>query len=465
VSPYPPEPFPSYHLAEVDQFAPWLVPDVVPADAAARTAHLRLLAADATVYGVPAVFQYAELYRQAVDRASDAYTGFNAFAHERQIATPTFMPFKTPNADTLYSNAWLDLTDGPVEVEIPSFGGRYYTLNFLDIYSNATNLSSRTVGRGGGRFLVATTTWDGEPQAGVRLFRVATPYAWILMRILLQPHHGDLQEAHRLQDAVALKPTAPPAQHRFVEASPDSVERDYETYFRALDFVLRTNGHPVQEDAYTYRFRTIGLGGLEPFDVATFAAPEREALAAGFADGMSVVKGSFGQAGVPLDGRGWVQGNPGAYGFNYLRRAVTNLMGLGGNVAAENQTFTTQRDELLQQLDGSVADYTWRCATPPPAEAAWSLTLYDRTTQQFNPNELGRYEIGGRTDGLAPDADGSLTIRIQHLRPRHAANWLPAPDGPFYLAIRAFQPKPELLDGAWLPEPIRRVATHERGER
>ncbi len=121
-----------------------------------------MLATDATIYGLPSVFQYAQLYEQAVDVSSASYTGFNRFLHQRDIATPEFAAFKTPNVDTLYSNAWLDLSGGPAIIEVPPIEDRYYTLQFVDMYGNSTNLSSRTVGPGGGRFFVATTTWDGD---------------------------------------------------------------------------------------------------------------------------------------------------------------------------------------------------------------------------------------------------------------------------------------------------------------
>ena len=147
--------------------------DALPDDEDARARFQRMLAMDATIYGLPSVFQYAQLYEQAVDVTSASYTGFNRFLHQRELATPEFTAFKTPNVDTLYSNAWLDLSGGPVIVDVPPIPDRYYTLQVVDMYGNSTNLSSRTVGGGGGRFLVATTTWEGDVPAETTAFRVA----------------------------------------------------------------------------------------------------------------------------------------------------------------------------------------------------------------------------------------------------------------------------------------------------
>jgi hypothetical protein len=141
-----------YEFAAVDQLQIESRPDVVPEDAGSRTAYARMLAMDAAIYGLPSVYQYAQMYAQAVDDSSPTYTGFDAWLHQRDVTTPDFEAFKTPNVDTLYSNAWLDLTQGPALLRIPKIGSRYYTLHFLDAYSNATNLSSRTVGPDGGTF-------------------------------------------------------------------------------------------------------------------------------------------------------------------------------------------------------------------------------------------------------------------------------------------------------------------------
>ena len=150
---------PSYDLARVEQMEFEDRPDLRPEDPRSRRAVAHMLAMDAAIYGLPSVYQYAQMYEQAVDRSSPVYTGFNVFHHQRAMATPEFTAFKTPNVDTLYSNAWLDLTHGPALVRIPAMGERYYTLQFLDMYANATNLSSRTVGPSGCAF---ATTVDGR---------------------------------------------------------------------------------------------------------------------------------------------------------------------------------------------------------------------------------------------------------------------------------------------------------------
>ncbi|MNG21427.1 hypothetical protein D3C84_1057860 [compost metagenome] len=90
--------------------------------------------------------------------------------------------------------------------------------------------------------------------------------------------------------------------------------------------------------------------------------------------------------------------------------------------------------------------------------AFWSLTLYD-AKRLLVANPLNRYLINSPMLGnLKRDADGGLTLYIQHQQPaaEQLANWLPAPDGPFYLAGRLYWPKAEALDGRWQAPKVER---------
>ena len=76
--------------------------------------------------------------------------------------------------------------------------------------------------------------------------------------------------------------------------------------------------------------------------------------------------------------------------------------------------------------------------------------------QFFADNPLHRYSIGDRTPGLRRNSDGSLDLLIRHDPPGDAgeSNWLPAPAGSFALILRAYLPRPPLLDGAYAPPPL-----------
>ncbi|MCF5139425.1 DUF1214 domain-containing protein, partial [Pseudomonas lactis] len=88
----------------------------------------------------------------------------------------------------------------------------------------------------------------------------------------------------------------------------------------------------------------------------------------------------------------------------------------------------------------------------PPADAFWSLTMYDAKTRLLVPNHKKRYLINSQMlPSLKLDADGGLTLALQHHEPPKAeqSNWLPAPPGPFYAVLRIYLPKPEVASGQW----------------
>jgi len=440
-----------YELTDVDQLQAEAEPDAVPADPAIRERYAAGLAAEATIYGLGSVYQYAQMVVQALDTSSPTYTGFDVWDHQRDVATPAFDAFKTPNVDTLYSNAWLDLTDAPALIRVPPIRGRYYTLHFLDAFSNSTNLSSRTVGPEGGLFLVTPPRWEGTVPAEATQFRVASPYMWILMRILVGEAPDDVTQVRALQQAVEITPLGDVGRGDFVITQPHEVETDFRSFFAALDFSLRANGQPVHEDAYVYRFRSVGLGGAVPFDADTLDDAVRRGLEAGFTEAMETIRSMRSQYATPVGDTGWISGTGGEDGFNFLRRAIRNFIGTAGNLRAEKVFFAAHTTPDGERLDASRTSYTVTLDPPPPVDGHWSLTLYPSATGLLYANEIDRYAIAATTPGLHYGDDGSLTVLIQHERPADIANWLPAPAGEFYLDIRTWGPGEEVRSGTWRP--------------
>lgn len=321
----------------------------------------RALAFDATIYGTAAVLQYRQMFQQAVDRNNPAFAGFNAFAHDRALAGPRHKAFKTPNADTLYFNAWLDLRDGPVLFDVPDTAGRYFTANFLDIHGNATNISARTHGTDGGRFLIATTDWQGNVPKGTTLFRVATPFTWILLRVLVQEAKGDLPLANALQDRfrlTALAKGTPPA------SFPDGDDQSAAGFMRILDFVLLSCGYPLREDALVYRFGAIGIAGNRKVDDVLADPAMLSGIEQGFAEAQTVINASMGQNGKRVGA--WSQPRDvGRYGFNYLYRAAVTTLGTGGNVIDENHPATSFVDAAGERFVGALGDYRLVLSSAP----------------------------------------------------------------------------------------------------
>ncbi len=151
------------------------------------------------------------------------------------------------------------------------------------------------------------------------------------------------------------------------------------------------------------------------------------------------------------------------YGGDYLLRAAAAMGGWGGNDVIEAIYPSAREDASGEPLDGAHC-YQIAFSTLPPAKAFWSVTMYDTaydgTAGYLVENPISRYLINSTTQGLVYGEDGSLTITIQREQPQDAAeraNWLPAPEGPFYLVMRIYWPEQAALDGTWTTPPVERV--------
>ena len=425
--------------------------DLLPRDAKSRADLLAAAAFDATIYGMSAYLQYEQLYRQVVDKSASNYTGYNRFFHERDLAGPGYATFKVPNSDTLYSTAWIDLSKGPVTIVIPATNLKYFTLNIFDIFGNPSNLSSRTIGFKGGRFLIVPPHWTGSAPRGTTVYRATTVQLWILMRTFAQSK-TEVVTARAFQDGVKIIPPTTTSDAAASSPTPPQPTSGAKSFLRALDYILRVNGFQPGEDALVSRFRPLGVQGDKPFDASTIDAAALGAIERGYNDALSLLTSSKAQLGMPT-GSGWMKVNKGEYGFNYVRRSVTNTAGLGANVREENASYTAFADAGGKALDGATSRYTLHLTTPPPVDAFWSVTLYDAKTFALYPNPLRRYLISDRTPGLKVGADGSIDIHIQHDKAKDG-NWLPSPSQPFFVVLRAYSPRAAMLNGQWLPPAI-----------
>jgi hypothetical protein len=93
----------------------------------------------------------------------------------------------------------------------------------------------------------------------------------------------------------------------------------------------------------------------------------------------------------------------------------------------------------------------------PPADAFWSVTLYDADGFQV-ANSLNRFALSSWMP-LTYNADGSLDLIFSNTSPGPGkeSNWLPAPKGPFNLLLRLYAPAPEALNGKWNPPAVTKI--------
>lgn len=388
-------------------------------------------ARNAWLYALP-------LIEMANSRARQVKQGLpiNRLVHTRKLADHTSRFVTTPNNDTLYSIAWLDLSAGPAVLTIPPLGDRYYSVAIMDMFTNNNAvLGSRTIGSGGGTF---TLCGPGQPDAGEQPVRIATPQAWLLIRTLIDGPE-DLQAAHAAQDGFILKaaPAAPPPAYATREAEPAA-------FFQSARDILALNPPPATDLKALRAAAALLGGGDRQIDPA--------ALASGVANARAIVATAKGRQ-VFLDGWSYPRADLGDYGQDYLYRAIIAVQGLAALPIAEAMYLKAQGD-----ADGLFnGDGLYRLNVPGnlPLDGFWSLSMYEALPDGnffFTDNPLNRFAIGDRSKGLVRNADGSADIWIGRSDPGGArnANWLPAPKaGPFALFFRAYLPRAELMDLRW----------------
>jgi hypothetical protein len=393
-------------------------------------------ARDAWLYALPLIEMATT--RARLLKAPGA--AINTLNHTRALSDHTARWVTTPNNDTLYSSAFLDLTRGAVTLTIPPMGRRYYSVAVMDMFTNNNVvLGSRTVGGEGGTF---TLVGPDHASGGPNPVRIATPHAWLLIRTLTDGG-PDLEAAHKAQDGFALKgaPGAAVAAHAQREAKPAD-------YFATARTLLASDPAPAA-DLRILR-RTAAFLGAGPFDEgAATAGAEQARMITIFAKGRQTF----------VNGWSYPRANLGDYGQDYLYRAIVALQGLGALPVAEAMYMKAAGDDGTGNFTG---DGLYRLTLPAqlPLDGFWSLSMYEATADGqffFTDNPIKRYTIGDRTPGLARNADGSLDIWIGRSDPGgdKTANWLPAPKaGPFALYLRAYLPRAELLGGAFRFAPV-----------
>lgn len=392
----------------------------------------------------------------AGDAPESTLRWINHFIHTRRLLGPQHRQVVTPNNDTLYSNAWLDLSQGPVLLHVPDSGERYYVLGLLDMYTNPfAYVGTRTTGNGAGTFLVHGPDWEGTAPDGARLIGAPTNAAWIIGRIMVDGE-ADLPATHAFQDGLKLSVADNSAPHRRLDVGmqPHETLGDPVRFAQVVNQVLRENPPPAAEQTHVARFTACGIGG----DVrSSLSAEQRDRLAAAIAKVLADI-------GAPQPselGGGWflpVEVRE-SFGTDYLARAQVARNYIGALGIDEAMYIMADCDSDNQPLDGNHAyELYFAPDRLPEVDAFWSITMYDKADCMLVDNALNRYSIGDRTRGLRYDADGGLRLYFGAQAPAVSANWLPAPAAPFYLTLRLYMPRAAHLDRTFRYPSIKRLS-------
>jgi len=436
---------------------------------------VRSLAEEAYVFGYPLVIMDITY---GVTTNVSAPVGFkappNRFVHMPAFPDASFTDVVSPNADTLYSAGWLNLTEEPIVLSVPKMN-RYYLIPMLDLWSNVfASPGTRTSGNEKADFVVTGPGWSGTLPAGLKHIEAPTSLVWLIGRTQTNGK-SDYEAVHAIQAQYKLTPlshwnkdvapTAAAAVDPAIDITTPPVEQvaklDPSAFFNRLALLMKTNPPASADAPMLAKLAQIGIVPGQPFELGKGGADFAKAVADGASAGKAKVKELGAHPGGEIV-NGWIvlRHGIGSYGTNYATRAGVALFGLGANLPEDAIYPGTRVDGDGQALVGTNR-YVLHFAKGqlPPVNAFWSLTMYNEK-QAFVDNPLSRYAIGDR-DALKSNADGSLDIHIQHDSPGNAkeSNWLPAPAGPFNVLLRMYWPKDEVLTGRWSPPPVTKAAS------
>jgi hypothetical protein len=385
-----------------------------------------------------------------------------------------FHDVPAPNADTLYTTAWLDVANEPWVLTVPDSDGRYYLLPMLSGWTEVFEApGTRTTGNGPQQLVISGPGWSGPTPEGFTKLESPTSLVWMLGRLYCSGTPEDYEATHAMQDAIELmplsaygKPYAPPP--GVVDPTVDSktpvrdqVNRlDAQTYYTLFAELLKTNPPAAADAPMVARLATIGIVVGQSFDWSRVDPAMQKALDDAIRPAQGKILANFPNLGETSNG--WTFPiKTGTYGTDYLDRATVTMVGLGANSPADAvypMSLKGPDDEPYSGANKYVLHF--EKGQMPPADAFWSLTMYDEKSF-FVDNPLNRYTVSSRTE-FVKNADGSVDVYLQEDSPGEdkEPNWLPSPAGQFTLMLRLYMPSanpPSILDGTWAIPPVKKT--------
>ncbi len=395
-------------------------PEPVTAPAAAvqppSNQAMKALSAEVFTYAYPLVLM--DVTRELMSLRTPP----NTFSHKRTFPDASFTDVVTPNADTLYSSAWLDLSKEPVVLSVPDTRGRYYLMPMMDAWTNVfASPGKRTTGTQRGNFVITGPGWEGPLPKGMKQIKSPTAMVWLIGRTQANGKK-DFPAVHRLQDQYRLTPLS--AWQMGVRAVPEKaaarsptldtqsppVEQvaamDAQAFFSRVASLLPANPPAAADAAMVEKMRRMGLEPGVPFKTTVLEPSTARAVQEGATAALQAIA-DVARKGNADAGNGWVMHRDlGNYGTNYTRRAVTAMVGLGANLPEDAIYASTRTDASGKALQGS-SSYVLHFAKDqlPPAKASGRCRCTTRTTP------LSRIRLAATPSAAATTCATTVTAR------------------------------------------------------
>jgi hypothetical protein len=363
----------------------------------------RTIAKDAYTYANPMVDHYRGLYNYFVDKNSPDYKGpWNQVINLPRVYTHEDRAVQTPNSDTPYSFAALELRTEPMVLTVPDIEeGRYFSVQLIDMYThNFAFIGTRSTGNDGGNFLIAGPDWDGETPDGIeKVIRSETKWVFAVYRTqLFNP--DDLENVTQIQSGYSIQPLSSflglPAPQAaldipFIQPLTRDEIKESPKIFEQLNYLLQfCPTHPSEKELMK-RFAKLDIRAGEEFNWDSFSPEVQEAIKQGMTDAWDDFATLQKRAEAGEIGSADIFGTREYLGNNYSYRMAAAVWGIWGLTAEEAIYPSYYVDSENEPLTGA-NKYKLRFepGNLPPVDAFWSLTMYELPASLLVENPLNR---------------------------------------------------------------------------
>ena len=410
------------------------------------------LVSDAYIYAFPLVLTDAtKTLSTNTDGSITGRAPINQINHAKKLADASFRTVVSPNVDTLYSQAWLDIGAEPVIYVLPE-ADRFCNVQLLDAWTNTAAVLDKA-----GAYAIALPSWEGELPEGVTRVDVPTATMWTIARIVLSGNE-DLPNVYAIQEQVRLLPLSAYLEggDYIAPAGTYAKENDFvpvnkvlsmspAEFFNTANALMQINP-PAEADAKLLeKLAAINVGQGMTFDASILGADAVERwtqMLKGLRATLSAESANYAQN----LGQWIYYGRPiGDFGTAYIYRAMVALVGLGANTVDVAIYPKTHTDVTGAALTGEKT-YTIHFETLPPTLEGgfWSVTAYNEENFLID-NPINRYCINDRS-AYQLNEDGTLDLVLSKKAPEDTSNWLPVSDGEFHLFMRIYLPDMTALE-------------------
>ncbi|WP_397363285.1 DUF1254 domain-containing protein [Olleya sp. R77988] len=416
------------------------------------------------IYSIPVVREmlFRNKFSAMVDKAIKANrpmfsknandgVNLNELVHLRLLTNHHLQTGVTPNVDTQYSPAFIDVSEGPVVFTVPKVE-RYYSVQITDAYlENVHYFGGTNKEDYEGNYLLVKPDWTGKKPANIsKVIKMTTDIGFLVLRILNTTEKGDTKKVVALQDQFkmqSLDAFLGKKKDNYPVLAKEKMPKGIEFYNSMLKYV-RAYPDLKNDTHFWFLMKQLGIDKDEKVDFNELDSSIKEGLLAALPKAKEILSWKARTRGYKSSSNWNIDHVGGSYNGDIMARAEGAVQGFVVHDADQCQYFHTYYDKAGDPLLGS-NKYVINFSKDQlhQAKAFWSIVAYDA---EYNlvPREDYHYAVSDRSEGLKYNDDGSLTVYLQSEEPEGLKNnWVPIPkEGIFKLNFRNYIPKETLLN-------------------